>query len=302
MNSPHEKAVQAIIYGHSCAMRLKVQLGDPMAENGSVSSYDLAKSIVNCFSNAIAILSDKPNTEDDQFSDLSSRDSSPPPPPPPPPPPASQRSHSKKRKISSTNSSEKWKNDSPDPMYHDGFLWRKYGQKSIKKSDHQRSYYRCSYNIDHACGARKHEQKIKDNPPVYRTTYFGHHTCKVNQNQDAIFTAVRDPVNDLESARMIRFGEDIDQEKESHSSGFSLSVKHEEDIINKETVDQCREITGDDQDCQHVIEEINQSPPSGSSYAPPSSSGSESDMFDSDLLVENLNLWDFYDQFDFGWR
>uniref|UniRef100_A0A1J3D2N6 Putative WRKY transcription factor 38 n=1 Tax=Noccaea caerulescens TaxID=107243 RepID=A0A1J3D2N6_NOCCA len=293
MNSPHEKAVQAIMYGHRCALRLKVRLDDPMADNGSVSTYDLAKSIVSCFSDAISILSDKPKSEDDQFSDLSSKDSSPLTP---------QRSQSKKRKINnrSTNSSENWRDDSPAPIYYDGFLWRKYGQKSIKKSHHQRSYYRCSYNIDHDCGARKQEQKIKDNPPVYRTTYIGHHTCKINHSQDHNFTAVQDQVDDLESARMIRFGEDLVQEKKSLTSGFSLSVNHEEDTIKEETMDQCREITSDDQDCQHVMEE-NQSSPSGS-YTPPSSSGSESVIFDSDLLVDNLDSWDFYDQFDFGLR
>ena len=79
INSPHEKAVQAIRYGHSCAMRLKRRLNHPMADGGPLSSYDLAKSIVESFSNAISILSAKPETEDDQFSDLSSRDSSPPP-------------------------------------------------------------------------------------------------------------------------------------------------------------------------------------------------------------------------------
>lgn len=88
MNSPHEKAMQAILYGHSCAMRLKLRLDDPMADDGSISSYDLAKSIVDCFSNALSVLSDKPKSEDDQFSDLLSRNSS---------PPHSQRSQSKKR-------------------------------------------------------------------------------------------------------------------------------------------------------------------------------------------------------------
>ncbi|VVB16819.1 unnamed protein product [Arabis nemorensis] len=292
MNSPHEKAVKAILYGHSCAMRLKMRLDDPMADSGSVSSYDLAKSIVDCFSNAISVLSDKPKSEDDQFSDLSSMDS---------PPPHPQKKQSKKRKIDSTNSSENWRDDSPDPLYDDGFLWRKYGQKSIKKSHHQRSYYRCSYNIDHNCEARKHEQKIKDNPPVYRTTYFGQHTCKISHNQDDIFTSVLDPVDDVKSAKMIRFGNDLDREKEtSHSSGFSISVKHEEDVVKEEIIDQYHEITDDQDYCQNMIQE-NQLSPSGS-YTPLSSSGSESVVFDSDLLLDNFDSWDRYDQFDFGLR
>ncbi|CAD5332385.1 unnamed protein product [Arabidopsis thaliana] len=287
MNSPHEKAVQAIRYGHSCAMRLKRRLNHPMADCRPLSSYDLAKSIVESFSNAISILSAKPETEDDQFSDLSSRDSSPPP----------QGSPSKKRKIDSTNSSENWRDDSPDPIYYDGYLWRKYGQKSIKKSNHQRSYYRCSYNKDHNCEARKHEQKIKDNPPVYRTTYFGHHTCKTEHNLDAIFIAGQDPLDDFKSTQMIRFGKDQDQEKESRSNGFSLSVKHEEDIIKEQAIDQYREITSNDQDCQDVIEEYLSSP--SGSYPPSSSSGSESADFNSDLLFDNPDSWDRYDQFYF---
>ncbi|XP_010421053.1 PREDICTED: probable WRKY transcription factor 38 [Camelina sativa] len=289
MNSPHDKAVQAILYGHSCAMRLKMRLDHfNMAESGPVSSYDLAKSIVDCFSNAISILSVKPKSEDEQFSDLSSRDSSPPPP---------QGSPSKKRKIESTNSSANWRDDSPDPIYYDGYLWRKYGQKCIKKSAHQRSYYRCSYNIDHNCGARKHEQKIKDNPPVYRTTYFGQHTCKTNHNLDAIFTAVQGPLDDSKSAKMIRFGKDLDQEKEHHSNGFSLSVKHEEEeSIREQTMDQYHEIASNNQDCQHVIKEDLSSP--SDSYPPPSSSGSESAEFDSDLLFDNPD-WDRFDQFYF---
>ncbi|CAN7038222.1 unnamed protein product, partial [Brassica rapa subsp. trilocularis] len=297
MNTSHEKAVQAILYGQSCAKRLKLQLDHPMADGRSVSNYDLAKSIVHCFSSAISIFSDKPKSEDNLFSDLSSRDSS----SSSPPPPLPQRSHSKKRKNNNTNSSENWRHDSPDPNYYDGFLWRKYGQKTIKQSKHQRSYYRCSYNIDHACGARKHEQKIKDNPPVYRTTYFGHHTCNINHNQDAGLTTVGDSVNDLENSRMIWFGEDLDQEKESHTSGLSVSVKHEEGSIKEETMDQSRHrgITSHDKDCQNVIKENHQPSPSGS-YTPPSSSGSEIDMFDSDLLVEDLDLWDRYDMYLFS--
>lgn len=294
MNSHHEKAVQAIMYGHSCAMTLKLRLDDPLADGGPVSSYDLAKSIVDSFSNAISILTDTPKSEDDQFSDLSS---SPPPPPPPP-----QESHSKKkRKIDiTTNPSEYWRDDSPDPIYYDGYLWRKYGQKCIKQSNHQRSYYRCSYNKDHNCEARKHEQKIKDNPPVYRTTYFGHHTCNINHNQDGSFTAILEPVDDLKSANMIQFGNDLDYVKKNHSTGLSLSVKHEEDIIREKTVDhEYREITGDNQDCQHVIEEDLSSSPSGSYPPPSSSSDSDCIAFISDMLFEDLDSWD---QFDFGLR
>ncbi|CAN8244304.1 unnamed protein product [Cochlearia groenlandica] len=271
MNYSHEDAVRSIIYGHRCAMRLKMRLDDPTAkEDGSVSSYDLAKSIVDCFSNAISKFSDnKVKCEgDNQFLDLSSRDSS---------SPSSHMTHSKKRKMNNTSPSENWRDDSPDPIHYDGFLWRKYGQKCIKNSVHQRSYYRCSYNKDYDCEARKHEQKIKDNPPVYRTTYFGQHTCKTNHNQEANIFATIDlePVHD---SRMIRFGKDVDNEKKPRLDCVYLPVKLEEDAKNKVAmVQRTLEI---DQDCQDLIEE-NISP----------SSGSES----SELLWENIDSWDFGD-------
>lgn len=97
---------------------------------------------------------------------------------------------------------------------------------------------------------------------------------------------------------MIRFGKDLNQEEGSYSKGFSLSVKSEEDITREQTMDQYREITSNDQDCQDVIEE-DLSSPSGF-YLPSSSSGSESADFNSDLLVDNLDSWDCYDQFYFG--
>lgn len=100
------------------------------------------------------------------------------------------------------------------------------------------------------------------------------------------------------SSRIIQFGKELDQEKGSCLTDFSLSVKHEESIIKEETTDHYREITGDDKDCQHVMDE-NQSSLS-SSYTPLSSSVSETDMFDTDLLLNNLDSWDRYGLFDFG--
>jgi len=41
-----------------------------------------------------------------------------------------------------------------------------------------RSYYRCSYKSDEECEAMKHVQRIQEDPPLYRTIYYGHHNCK----------------------------------------------------------------------------------------------------------------------------
>ncbi|KAF3447905.1 hypothetical protein FNV43_RR08612 [Rhamnella rubrinervis] len=70
-----------------------------------------------------------------------------------------------------------WKRDSPT-LINDGQAWRKYGQKMIHNAKYPRHYFRCSYKYDQGCKATKLVQRIQANPPLYRTTYLGHHTCK----------------------------------------------------------------------------------------------------------------------------
>ncbi|XP_057726491.1 WRKY DNA-binding transcription factor 70-like [Arachis stenosperma] len=70
-----------------------------------------------------------------------------------------------------------WEKDNPI-LLEDGHAWRKYGQKKTMNSKYLRNYYRCSHKNDEGCPAMKHVQRIQENPPLYRTTYYGHHTCK----------------------------------------------------------------------------------------------------------------------------
>jgi len=37
---------------------------------------------------------------------------------------------------------------------------------------------------DQHCDAIKHVQRIQENPPLYRTTYYGHHSCKSSFHSD----------------------------------------------------------------------------------------------------------------------
>lgn len=63
----------------------------------------------------------------------------------------------------------------------DGHAWRKYGQKSILNSKYPRHYYRCTHKFEQGCLATKQVQKTEEDPlPMYRTTYYGSHTCKQN--------------------------------------------------------------------------------------------------------------------------
>ncbi|CAO2177756.1 unnamed protein product [Urochloa humidicola] len=62
--------------------------------------------------------------------------------------------------------------------YHDGYQWRKYGQKMIRGNTYPRCYYRCTFHQDHGCPATKHvEQTNSQDPPLFRVIYTNEHKC-----------------------------------------------------------------------------------------------------------------------------
>ncbi|XP_071713951.1 probable WRKY transcription factor 70 [Rutidosis leptorrhynchoides] len=71
-------------------------------------------------------------------------------------------------------------------LVDDGHAWRKYGQKHIQNSEHQRCYYRCTYKFDQGCEAMKQVQQIQEYPPQFKTTYSENHTCKNLQREPTI--------------------------------------------------------------------------------------------------------------------
>ncbi|KAJ8753840.1 hypothetical protein K2173_000094 [Erythroxylum novogranatense] len=75
--------------------------------------------------------------------------------------------------------SQSWTTERP-ALVDDGHGWRKYGQKVILNAKHPRNYYRCTHKYDQGCQATKQVQQLNEKPPLYRTTYIGHHTCKAS--------------------------------------------------------------------------------------------------------------------------
>ncbi|EOA34340.1 hypothetical protein CARUB_v10021860mg [Capsella rubella] len=143
------KAVEALLHGQGCANNLKMLLEN--REIGLVWTEPLLNSILDSFSLVLS-----------SFQNMGGH--------------VSERSS--KKKICGIEGIESYRDESPTPRPDDGFTWRKYGQKPIKDSLHQRCYYRCTYAKDRNCNATKRVQKIQDNPPVYRTTYLRKHVCK----------------------------------------------------------------------------------------------------------------------------
>ncbi|XP_027342954.1 probable WRKY transcription factor 70 [Abrus precatorius] len=132
--------------------------------------------------------------------------------------PKNRRGCYKRKSIAPT-----WERDSSIQI-EDGYGWRKYGQKRTLNAKYLRSYYRCTHKYDQGCEAIKQVQKIQDDPSLYRTTYFGHHTCKSSLNSEIIL----EPVSPSSSSILLSFNNSI-QSKHEHlfSSSLLASTKHE---------------------------------------------------------------------------
>lgn len=60
-----------------------------------------------------------------------------------------------------------------------------------------RNYYRCTHKYDQKCKATKQVQRIQEEPPLYKTTYFDHHTCNdLFLNSDEIIHDSNNSPND----------------------------------------------------------------------------------------------------------
>ncbi|KAL5568309.1 hypothetical protein UlMin_024884 [Ulmus minor] len=80
---------------------------------------------------------------------------------------------SKKRRKSSL---KKW-STVVRGFVHDGYTWRKYGEKAILGCKYTRKYYRCADKYLQGCLATKQVQQSDEDPTLFKTTYYGVHTC-----------------------------------------------------------------------------------------------------------------------------
>lgn len=88
-----------------------------------------------------------------------------------------------------------------------------------------RSYYRCSYKDDQDCPAIKQVQRIQEDPPLYRTTYYGHHNCKTFINPEM---ALEDENTSSGSSKFLSFNNSLpSKEQYSFSSSLFASTKQE---------------------------------------------------------------------------
>ncbi|GAB4856221.1 hypothetical protein Ancab_014147 [Ancistrocladus abbreviatus] len=123
---------------------------------------------------------------------------------------------------------QSWTVDCPTQSA-DSHAWRKYGQKGILNANYPRNYYRCTHKTDQGCPATKQVEQIAEDPPVFRTTYNGHHTCRGVHRTRIIL----DSVDKSEaSTQLISFESNNPTTKHGLTnpffSSFSNTIKHED--------------------------------------------------------------------------
>ncbi|XP_016436463.2 putative WRKY transcription factor 70 [Nicotiana tabacum] len=161
-----KRAIDGLIRGQEFTRQLKEIIKKPLA---TIMAEDLVGKIMNSFSETLSVINSGESNEDtaevkspeDSSGSCKSTTSL-----------KDRRGCYKRRKTSETNTKES------SDLVDDGHAWRKYGQKQILHSTYPRHYFRCTHKYDQKCQATKQVQKIQDNPLLFRTTYYGNHTCK----------------------------------------------------------------------------------------------------------------------------
>ncbi|KAK6121948.1 hypothetical protein DH2020_044302 [Rehmannia glutinosa] len=198
------------------ATKLQTLLHKPVKDHGTVSAEDLALKILTSFTQSLSVLTASAQIPavDGGGSDCSGWSKK-------KPGVKDRRGCYKRRKTS-----DSWMTISP--VMEDGYAWRKYGQKVILNSEYPRCYFRCTYKYE-GCKATKQVQRIKENPVLYQTTYFNHHTCTDTPIRAPPFFVGSDPVEpNLLSFQTITQSKQDDHDQNSTNNPIVMTEKEDQ--------------------------------------------------------------------------
>ncbi|KAK7340059.1 hypothetical protein VNO77_20751 [Canavalia gladiata] len=219
------KAIEELVRGHDCAKQLKRAINGN-CNDGSTTPFaeQLVKEVLMSFTNSLLFLNN-PTSESHDVSDVHVWDSS--------KSEDSQESNCKSSIVKERRgcykrrrNAQTWEKESETPI-DDGHHWRKYGQKEILNTKYPRNYYRCTHKFDQGCQATKQVQRVQEDPPLYRTTYYGHHTCKNLVNPEIIL----DPISPSGSSKFLSFDNTFPTPSQQDFP-FLSSMKREKEIPN----------------------------------------------------------------------
>ncbi|KAE9603454.1 hypothetical protein Lal_00008175 [Lupinus albus] len=173
------KAFEELVRGHEFAKQLRQIIN--IDDNNNISNDDesvtvfaqyLVTKVLNSFTNTLFLFNKYPSYQSHHHIKLMDSSSSITPSKPHHDTIKDRRGCYKRRRTAETTEEV-----SETPTI-DNHQWRKYGQKPILNAKYSRNYYRCSYKLDQGCQATKQVQRVQEKPPLYKTIYCGHHTCK----------------------------------------------------------------------------------------------------------------------------
>ncbi|KHN29497.1 WRKY DNA-binding transcription factor 70-like [Glycine soja] len=198
--SSRRKAIEELLRGRDSAQQLKSVINGTY-DDGSATPFaqQLVKEVLMSFTNSLLFLHNNPTSESHHVFNVQVWDS--------PKSEDSQESNCKSSTIKEPRGCYKrrrteqtWEKESEAPI-DDGHHWRKYGQKEILNAKFPRNYYRCTHKFDQGCQATKQVQRVQEEPILFKTTYYGHHTCKNLANPDIIL----DPMSPSSSSKFLSF-------------------------------------------------------------------------------------------------
>ncbi|XP_027350656.1 WRKY DNA-binding transcription factor 70-like [Abrus precatorius] len=214
------KAIEELVRGRDSAKQLISVINGGFDDRSTTPfAEQLVKEVLMSFTNSLLFLNN-PTSEPHDVSDVHVWDSS--------KSEDSQESNCKSSTVKERRgcykrrrTAQAWEKESETPI-DDGHHWRKYGQKEILNTKYPRNYYRCTHKFDQCCQATKQVQRVQEEPPLYKTTYYGHHTCKNFLNPEIIL----DPISPSGSSKFLSFDSTFPTPSQQECP-FLSSVKRE---------------------------------------------------------------------------
>ncbi|KAJ6369295.1 hypothetical protein OIU78_001624 [Salix suchowensis] len=226
--SSRKKAMDELLRGQESAAQLKLVINQSIGFDESMFVEDLVKKVMNSFSSVLYILNGGESDEvasqiplvgspcwDDRKTSKDSGEST--------GKSAAELKVKDRRGCYKRRKSVHSRTYDSSTLTDDGHAWRKYGQKVILNAKYPRNYFRCTHKYDQQCQATKQVQKIQEEPQLFRTTYYGHHTCK-NLLKASQF--VSDP-SDHDSSILISFNDSTGEHQVSKKPDNSLLATYQ---------------------------------------------------------------------------
>ncbi|XP_047153469.1 probable WRKY transcription factor 70 [Vigna umbellata] len=215
------KAIEELLRGRDSATQLRSVING----NGedSPSAEKLVKEVLMSLTNSLLLLNDNPTSEFHDASNVQLWAS--------PKLEDSQESNCKNSRVKARRGcykrrrTEQTREKESEAPIDDGHQWRKYGQKEILNAKFPRNYFRCTHR-DQGCQATKQVQRVQEDPILYKTIYYGEHSCKNMGNPEIILD-----MSPSSSSKFLSFNNSFSTQSQQEcpflSSSFPSSVKRE---------------------------------------------------------------------------